>query len=152
MINIKYKVLNKGYELISENELLDVLLKNRGVENPKRLLNLKETDIHDGLLLNNMERGLNMLHWHIDNGSRIHIIDDVDNDGITSATIIDNYIKDVNKNIIITHSMNNGKTHGIVLNSLKEYDFDLLIVPDAGSENIKECKILKEDWDVDVLI
>ncbi|MDD4779078.1 MAG: DHH family phosphoesterase [Tissierellia bacterium] len=152
MINIKYKVLNKGYEFISENELLDTLLKNRGVENPKKLLHLKETDIHDGMLLNNMERGLNMLHWHLNNGSKVHILDDVDNDGITSATEIDNYIKDVSPNTIITHSMNDGKTHGIVLKNLKEYDFDLLIVPDAGSENIKECKILKEEWDVDILI
>jgi single-stranded-DNA-specific exonuclease len=151
---LKYKVLNKGYEFISENELLDILLKNRGVENPKRLLHLKETDVYDGMLLNNMERGLNMFHWHINNGSKIHILDDVDNDGITSATEIDNYIKDISPNTIITHSMNDGKTHGVVLKNLKEYDFDLLIVPDAGSseEDIKACKVLKEEWDVDILI
>lgn len=149
---MKYQVLNKGYEFISENELLDILLKNRGVENPKKLLNLKKSDIHDGMLLNNMLRGLNMFHWHVTNGSRIHILDDVDNDGITSATMIDNYTRNINPNIVITHSMNDGKAHGIILKNLKEYDFDLLIVPDAGSDNIKECKELKEDWDTDVLI
>jgi single-stranded-DNA-specific exonuclease len=152
MIVIKYQVLNKGYELISENELLDILLKNRGVENPKRLLNLKESDIHDGLLLANMDRGLNMLHWHIENNSKIHIIYDVDVDGITSGTEIEDYILKINPNIIITHSMNENKIHGIVLKNLEEYDFDLLIVPDAGSSDTNQCKELTEIRDVDILI
>ena len=152
MFDIKYRALNKGYEFINENELLDILLKNRGVENPKELLNIDESVIHDGMLLKNMERGLNMYNWHINNNSKIHIIDDVDEDGLTSASEIDGYSKDINPNVIITHSMNENKIHGIVLDNLKQYDFDLLIVPDAGSDNIKECKQLVEDRDIDILI
>ena len=138
--------------MISENELLDILLKNRGVENPKGLLNVNKSAIHDGMLLKNMDRGLNMLHWHIENNSKIHIIDDVDVDGLTSGAITDNYILNINPNIIITHSMNENKVHGIVVKSLKEYDFNLLIVPDAGSSDAKQCKELVETRDVDILI
>jgi len=145
-------VLNKNYELISENELLDILLKNRGVENPKGMLNVSESSVHDGMLLKNMERGLNMFHWHIKNNSKIHIIDDVDVDGLTSGTEIDNYILDINPNIIITHSMNSNKIHGIIVENLKEYDFNLLIVPDAGSSDAKQCKELVETRDMDILI
>jgi len=145
-------VLNKGYDLISENELLDILLKNRGVENPKEMLNVNKSNVHDGILLKNMERGLNMLHWHIQNNSKIHIIDDVDVDGLTSGTISDNYILNINPNIVITHSMNGNKIHGIVIENLKEYDFNLLIVPDAGSSDAKQCKELVETRDVDILI
>ena len=145
-------MLNKNYELISENELLDILLKNRGVENPKGMLNVSESSVHDGMLLKNMERGLNMFHWHIKNNSKIHIIDDVDVDGLTSGTEIDNYILDINPNIIITHSMNSNKIHGIIVENLKEYDFNLLIVPDAGSSDAKQCKELVETRDMDILI
>ena len=145
-------MLNKGYDLISENELLDILLKNRGVENPKEMLNVNKSNVHDGILLKNMERGLNMLHWHIQNNSKIHIIDDVDVDGLTSGTISDNYILNINPNIVITHSMNGNKIHGIVIENLKEYDFNLLIVPDAGSSDVKQCKELVETRDVDILI
>jgi len=152
MFKIKYRALNKGYDLISENELLHKLLKNRGVEDPERLLNLDESVIHNGMLFKNMERGLNMLHWHIQNNSKIHIVDDVDVDGATSGTEIDNYILDINPNIIITHSMNENKIHGIVIKNLKEYDFDLLIVPDAGSSDAKQCKELVETREVDILI
>jgi len=145
-------VLNKNYDLISENELLDILLKNRGVENPKGMLNINSSVVHDGMLLKNMERGLNMLHWHIENNSKIHIIDDVDVDGLTSATVIDGYILNINPNIIITHSMNANKIHGIVIANLEEYDFNLLIVPDAGSSDARQCKELVETRDVDILI
>jgi len=152
MFVIKYKVLNKGYDLITENELLDILLKNRGVENPKELLNIDKTVLHDGMLFKNMVRGLNMLNWHIENNSKIHIIDDVDQDGLTSATIIHNYIKNIKNNIKITHSMNDNKIHGIIIKNLKQYEFDLLIVPDAGTSDVKQCKELIETKDVDILI
>ena len=55
-------MLNKNYELINENELLDILLKNRGVENPKEMLNVNKSNVHDGMLFKNMDRGLNMLN------------------------------------------------------------------------------------------
>ena len=152
MFIIKYKVLNRGYDLISENELLDILLKNRGVENPKKMLNVSESSVHDGMLFKNMDRGLDMLHWHIENNSKIHIIIDVDVDGTTSGTIINNYILNINPNIIITHSMNEKKVHGIVVKSLEEYEFNLLIVPDAGSSDVKQCKELVETRDIDILI
>ena len=145
-------MLNKGYDLITEDELLDILLKNRGVENPKELLNINGSVLHDGILFKNMERGLNMLNWHIENNSKIHIIDDVDQDGLTSATIIHNYIKNIKNNIKITHSMNDNKIHGIIIKNLKQYEFDLLIVPDAGTSDVKQCKELIETKDVDILI
>lgn len=149
---MKYKVLNKNYDLIREDELLNILLKNRGVENPKKLLNINEADIHDGMLLKNMDRGLNMLHWHIENNSDIHIIGDVDQDGCTSMTEISDYIKKINKDINITYSMNENKVHGIVIDNLKEFKFDLLIVPDAGTNDINQCKMLHEKQDIDILI
>lgn len=149
---MKYKVLNKNYEIIKENELLNILLTNRGVENPKEMLKVDKSALHDGMLFKNMERGLNMLHWHIENNSKMHIKDDVDVDGLTSASVIDNYILNINPSIIITHSMNENKVHGIVVKSLEEYEFNLLIVPDAGSSDVKQCKELVETRDVDILI
>ena len=149
---MKYRVLNKGFSLIGENDLLNKLLTDRGVENPQEFLNIDESCVHNGMLLKNMDRGLNMLKWHIGNGSRIHILADVDVDGITSMSEIYNYIKRVNPNIEITFSMNEDKIHGIKLENLKGFEFDLLIVPDAGSMDIKQCKTLHEEQDVDILI
>jgi single-stranded-DNA-specific exonuclease len=148
---MKYKVLNKGYSINRDGELLNVLLKSRGVENPEEFLNVNESHIHDGMLLKNMDRGLNMLNWHIENNSKIHIILDVDTDGVNSGAEIGYYIHDVNEELEITYSMNEGKKHGIIVNNIPK-NIQLLIVPDAGSNDIAQCKILSEKYDIDILI
>jgi len=149
---LKYRAIHKGFELIGEDDLLNTLLKDRGIQNPKEFLSINETVIHDGMLLKNMERGLNMLKWHIENRSRFHILVDVDVDGITSATEIYNYIKNVSPEAKITFSMNEDKVHGIVLKNLECFEFDMLIVPDAGSSDLKQTEILHNEKDLDVLI
>lgn len=73
---MKYIAKNQNYIYISDSELLDLLLRQRGVEDPNALLNLNESMVHDGMLLNNMEYGCQLLAWHINNGSRVHIIVD----------------------------------------------------------------------------
>lgn len=75
------------------------------------------------------------------------ILSDTDVDGITSATIMYQYIKlmDVDYPVsIVVHKKN--KSHG-----LSSWDFDipdntkLLIIPDAGSNDADECKKLIND-------
>lgn len=146
---MQYKVINKNKDCLNNDNLLYTLLQQRGVEDPGKLMNLNNSCIHDGMLLNNMDRGLNMLHWHLTNGSSIHVIDDSDFDGYSSAASCINYIRDIGFNNKITFSIHKNKEHGIVLDRLKDYDFDLLIVPDAGSSDMEQCKELK---DKDILI
>lgn len=148
---MKYKVLNKGYSINRDGELLNVLLNSRGVDNPEEFLNLKESCIHNGMLLKNMDRGLNMLNWHIENNSKIHIMLDVDMDGISSGALMGYYIHDVEEDIEITYSMNEGKKHNIIVDNIPK-DIQLLIVPDAGSNDVKECENLTKKYDIDILI
>ena len=148
---MRYKPRNKGTRISRDGELLNTLLISRGVDNPSEFLNVNESDIHDGMLFKNMDRGLNMLNWHIENNSKIHILLDVDTDGAMSGSEFGYYIKDINKKANITYSMNQGKKHGIITENIPK-DIDLLIVPDAGSNDVKECKELSEKHDIDILI
>ena len=156
---MKYITLNNGYDFINEKELLNALLKNRGVDNPRQLLDLNEQVVHDGMLLKNMDEALNLLHKYIEKSKdeivNIHIIIDSDCDGYTSSAYVINYLNDLIKNnklkINITYSLHKGKEHGIIIRELENYNFDLLIVPDAGSNDVKECNILKEQGK-DILI
>lgn len=143
--------MHSGYDFINEDELLFQLLKLRGVEDPKTFLNLSEKHIHDGMLMLGMREGLELLHQHIEEGNDIHVQVDSDADGNTSAAFMIKYIKKVNKKAKITYSIHTGKEHGIVLDLLKDYKFDLLIVPDAGSNDVEQCKTLKNKG-IDVLI
>lgn len=152
---MKYKALYDGYDFLMEDDLLSVLLKNRGVDNPKKMLNLDDSVIHDGMLLKNMDKGIELLKKHIDYENDIHIKVDSDCDGYCSATLIYKYIENIaaktNKKPNITFSMHKGKQHGIKLEGLQEYKFNLLIVPDAGTNDVEESKKLK-DKGCDVLI
>jgi single-stranded-DNA-specific exonuclease len=148
---MKYKAKYSGYDFLLEENLLYSLLKNRGVEDPERLLNLDYTCLHNGMLFKNMKKGLECLHRHISKKSRIHVQVDSDTDGNTSAAFIIKYLKKINKDLNITYTLHKGKEHGIILDLISDYEFDLLIVPDAGSNDIKECKKLRSKG-VDIII
>ena len=151
---MKYRIRNNtNIALLEEGELLNEVLKSRGIDNPSHYLNLTDDDIFDGMLLKNMYGGLCMLKWHIDNGSHIHIIADCDDDGSTSFAIMYQYIKKLNPNQNITFHMNEGKKHGIIKKYLDGYleNEMLLIAPDCGTNDREEVEKILDEYDLDIL-
>lgn len=61
----KIKQSTKNFKLLSEDELIEDLLKARGVEDVQAFLNVNKNCVHDGMLLKNMEKGLKCLEKHI---------------------------------------------------------------------------------------
>ena len=145
-----------NYRLI-KNSLNDIdnpkqtILLNRGIENWKRYLNLNEDCIHDFNLLKNIDKAVSCFVKHIENKSRIHIIVDSDVDGYTSASMVYRYIKQLGENINVTYSLHTKKQHGISEDIEIPKDCELLIIPDAGSNDIEQCKELVEKG-IDVII
>ena len=145
------------YRLINENNvnLLEPIItffKNR---------NIHENDIdwyirplffeHLPILLNNIDKGVDLLLLHIKKGNQIHIQIDKDLDGFTSAAILYNYLKNTFPNIKLTWSNHlPEKKHGIDV-GIVPVTTDLLIVPDAGSSEYEIHQQLKQR-NVDVLI
>ena len=127
------------------------ILLNRGIENWKQYLNLNEDCIHDFNLLKNIDKAVGCFIKHIENKSRIHIIVDSDVDGYTSASMVYRYIKQLGKDINVTYSLHTKKQHGISEDIEIPKDCELLIIPDAGSNDIEQCKELTEKG-IDVII
>ena len=127
------------------------ILLNRGIENWKQYLNLNEDCIHDFNLLKNIDKAVSCFVKHIENKSRIHIIVDSDVDGYTSASMVYRYIKQLGENINVTYSLHTKKQHGISEDIEIPKDCELLIIPDAGSNDIEQCKELVEKG-IDVII
>lgn len=151
---MKFKAKFKGYDLLSENELLYKLLEDRGIEDIDAFLNVNESNVFDGYLLNNMKKGLELLHSHITKDNcKIAIRQDCDFDGVSSTTIMAKYLERVS-NADITFLLPEAKEHNINLTQLQEktnFDIDLLIVPDAGTNDIRELEYLNSKG-IDVLI
>jgi single-stranded-DNA-specific exonuclease len=139
------------YKLIGENNyqldyIIDEILKNRGIENRDRFLNINEDILTDPHRFKNMDKAVKCLLEHIEKEHWILIIIDRDTDGITSATLIYNYIKNTLKYDKIKFITHTHKTHGIIIEEFRNilYDIKLIIVPDGGSENYKQHKYLKK--------
>lgn len=145
-----------NYRLI-KNSLNDIdnpkqtILLNRGIENWKQYLNLNEDCTHDFNLLDNIDKAVSCFINHIEKKSRIHIIVDSDVDGYTSASMVYRYIKHLGEDINVTYSLHTKKQHGISEDVEIPDDCKLLIVPDAGSNDIEQCKELIEKG-IDVII
>ena len=101
-------------------------------------------------LLNNIEAAASTIERHIKNGSKIYLPIDPDVDGYTSAAIMYNYItENYNKEYgyTIEYHVPDGKEHGLqtLMRELsEEKKYDLIIIPDAGSNDIEEHQTLKE--------
>ena len=135
------------YKLIGDNNiqnLLESVLKNRGITDYLTYLNLNEINDDEYKGLDNINEAVQCFISHIENQDDVGILFDTDTDGICSGTIMYKYIKEVapNCNIhVIIHEKE--KAHGL---SAKDFDIPdsvkLLIIPDSSSNDIDECQEL----------
>lgn len=137
----------------SENTLRHILA-NRGLtsEQINKYCNLTENDIHSPLFfgLDLLEKGYRMLNEAVKGGQRVLVVVDSDCDGFTSAALIMNYIfkmvgdtdYDINN---VEYRFHQGKQHGLedMVEYILEEKFDLVIVPDGGSNDFEHHKLLK---------
>lgn len=136
------------------NECVEDILKNRGVEDVDEFLHPTLDCELDYNCLDNIHNGVKMLLKHIRNNSKIGLVVDSDVDGITSSSIMYMYIKDIDPKANIWYFVHDGKKHGledIVKDFMDDEPYDLIIVPDAGSNDIKQMNMLKE-MGTDVLV
>lgn len=138
----------------SRNDLLDpigTIMENRGVKDYKTYMNLDDSCLNSPWELDNMEDAVRLLNKHIWNKSIISILVDCDVDGFTSASMMFQYLKTIGyfgKINVLHHS---GKEHGLSKEIEVPPETTLLIIPDAGSNDVEQCKELREKG-IDILI
>lgn len=75
--------------------------------------------------------------------AKVFVQVDADCDGYTSAAIVINYLKRRYPNLNIVYRLHTGKEHGIILDTIPD-DTTLVIIPDAGSNQVDEINALTE--------
>lgn len=128
----------------SENYIFDIL-ENRGIENPEMFLNPKkhlpeiETNPFN---FYNMDKAIEIMKNSIDKNELIGVLVDDDADGYSSASALIKYIihirGDHNQIEWFFHSQ---KSHGLTkqtFNEMKNSDCDLIIIPDAASNDFEQ--------------
>ena len=135
--------MDNKYKQIGRNDLTDIagcFFENRGV-NYKEYKSLDQSCVIPYSNLDNINEAVRLLQENAEN--KIHIVVDCDADGVTSAAIMYRYIKEVYGNTP-TYSLHTGKQHGLSDDIQIPEDTDLLIIPDAGTNDVEQCKALSE--------
>jgi len=142
---------------LTDNSLNDIynpketVLRNRGIEDVNTYLNLDDSVLIHYSELDNIREAVECLLKHLENDSEVHILVDPDTDGQTSASEMYRYLKLIKPNIKLTYSIHTTKQHGLSYDIKIPEETNLLIIPDAGSNEIEKCKQLKEKG-IDIII
>ena len=155
---MKYKLIapvNPSYSAIEQ------VLTNRGIpyDEINHYLNTTDEDInsYNSFGEDNLKHAAAALIRCIQLDQKALVIVDCDCDGYTSAAVLINYLHDYFPNWVeskLDFVMHEGKQHGLndQMDLLIGSDYQLLLVPDAGSNDVNECSYLVKDQDMDIII
>ncbi|MFA6393123.1 MAG: single-stranded-DNA-specific exonuclease RecJ [Candidatus Paceibacterota bacterium] len=142
----------------NEIELLDLLLKNRGIktEDREKFINPSyEKGLYDPYLMKDMEKAVVRIFEAIEAKEKIVIYTDYDCDGIPSAVIMHDFFNKIryeNFSIYIPHRHDEG--YGLHMDAIKKFideEVKLLITFDLGITAIEEV-IEAQAGGIDVII
>lgn len=148
---MKYKIINEENK---NGSALYRVLRNRGIEDPYHYLNTTDNDIIDPSTIKNIPEAAKLLVKHIYNNNDIFVNVDSDCDGYTSAAFIINYLYCAFPGFATNHitwGMHADKGHGLLMHQILLAKPQLVICPDAGSEEYPYHKQLKEH-NIDLII
>lgn len=124
-------------------DIISTILKNRKIENVDLFLNPDNSSDLDPFDLQNMKQGAEITLAHVLIGNEIGILCDPDADGFASASIIYQYLKKLNPEIKISYFLHDNKAHGLtekILEQIANSNIDLIIIPDAASNDSSEIE------------
>lgn len=134
------------------SNILKEVLKNRGIDDYYTYLDLDESVVIPYQKLDNIENAVDLFMNHFNNKNKIGVLVDEDPDGFCSASMMYLYIKKIDENYPVEYILHKrAKAHGLSDDVIIPNDIKLLIIPDAGTNDCKECKELSEQG-VDILI
>ena len=134
------------------SNILKEVLKNRGIDDYYAYLDLDESVVIPYQKLDNIENAVDLFMNHFNNKNKIGVLVDEDPDGFCSTSMMYLYIKRMDENYPVEYILHKrAKAHGLSDDVIIPSDVKLLIIPDAGTNDCKECKELSEKG-VDILI
>lgn len=147
---MKYRL----YENSDNNtsNVLEEVLKNRGINDYKKYLNLDESVLIPYGKLDNIDNAVDLFMKHFNNKNKIKILVDSDPDGFCSAAMMYSYIKKLDASYPVNYILHvRAKAHGLDDDIVLSDDTKFLIIPDAGTNDTEQCKELSEKG-IDILI
>ena len=154
---MRYKLLNEVDESLTP---IQQILLNRGIKLSEmhHYLNTTDEDINSAEMFGKeaVDRATITLAKAIQGNKETLVLVDCDCDGYTSAAILINYLYDLFPSFVENHLkfyLHEDKTHGLsdCMDYIDANGFELIIIPDAASNDYEYHKQLKEKG-IDIII
>lgn len=142
---MKYQLIK---DINPQYSTVEQILTNRGMkrEDIPKYLNASQEDINSPLLFGEqkMEQAFEYIRAAAESRQQATIIVDSDADGFTSAALFLNYFYDLYPDWItsnVSYILHSGKQHGLsdCIIELSRRPNSLIIIPDAGTNDTKQC-------------
>ena len=139
---MKFKLLDGSSNNIGN--IISTVLHNRGITNTEEFLHTSKSNTINYELLDNITEAVKCMVKHIENNSNIHIVVDSDSDGFCSAAMVYQYLKKCAPPLNISYSLHTGKQHGLSPDIEIPRNTNLIIIPDASSNDYEQHKHYNE--------
>ena len=126
---------------VLSSDFIPQYLLSYGIKDINKFINPTKDCFEPWEHYNNIQDAIIKFDFHIRYKKKIGIVMDSDQDGACSAALIYNFIKYIKATNEIKIYYHKGKQHGLkdLLSEILEDNLSLLIIPDAGSNDINEC-------------
>lgn len=147
---MQYKLYENGNN--DTSNVLAEVLRNRRIDDYYRYLNLDESAVEPYQNLDNIKEAVSLFMKHFNQKDKIGILVDEDPDGFCSSAMMYLYIKQMDSEYPVDYILHRrAKAHGLSDDVKILSDIDLLIIPDAGTNDKNAIKKINEDG-IDILI
>ena len=155
---MKYKLIK---EIDPNLSPIQVILFNRGIKLSEihHYLNTTDEDINNAEMFGKDKLDLATLELAkaIQNNKDTLVLVDCDCDGYTAAAILINYLYDLFPSFVENHLkyyLHEDKTHGLsdCMDYIEDNNFELIIIPDAASNDYEYHKKLKEEGRIIIIL
>ena len=147
---MKYKLYDNSDN--NTSNVIKEVLKNRGIEDYTKYLNLDDSVVIPYDKLDNINDAVELFMNHFNQKDKIEILVDEDPDGFCSAAMMYLYIKQMDNEYPVNYILHTrAKSHGLDDDVTVSEDTKLLIIPDAGTNDTLQCKELVSRG-IDILI
>lgn len=133
-----------------EQEIIDKILEQRGIEDIEHFFHPTENDLLPLGSMKHIDVAYKILNKHIDSKSKIGVLFDTDLDGITAGTEMTRYL--LNFVSHVDTFIDEGKKHGLIGQDLNKFMYlNLLIIVDSLDKNTSMYKTLRDNG-IDIIV
>lgn len=145
-------IFNTEDKLHNDENIMEEILKMRGIEHPEKFLypeKFYQSELRTNPMdFHNMNKAINILENAFDKYETIGVLVDDDADGYSSSAALIHYIGKIRGSLKeIEWFFHTAKSHGLtneIFKQLYESDCDLIIIPDAASNDFEYQRKLLE--------